>query len=87
MTHRNVPPGDAYDSLRRLAADPSLRILVLGPFTSLSVQPVERGQVVELTVSSEHDTDTDVWLSPANARELAYHLLASADEADEEADR
>jgi hypothetical protein len=87
MTHRNVPPGDGYDSLRRLAADPSLRILVLGPFTSLSVQSIERGQVVELTVSTAEGDDADVWLSPDNARELAHHLLDVAGDADQEAER
>lgn len=85
MTSGEPTPDDAERELARLAADPTLHVLSLGPMTSLAVHPLEHGQIIELSIAAEHDGDTDVWLTSNHARALAHLLLIGADEADRQA--
>jgi hypothetical protein len=67
------------ECLRALIEDPPFQVLPLGVFTSVTVQPILRGEIVELSISSEADGDQDAWLTPAEAYDLATALMDSAD--------
>lgn len=69
MTSRE-PSGQPYDNAH---------VMYLGEMTSVTVQPILTGRVVELSVCSDLDGDQDVWITPAEAYELAERLMDSAD--------
>lgn len=72
---------------RQPSFDDGLYILTPSEYISFTVQAIEHGRAVELTVSRQCDEDTDVGLSPADARALGYLLLAAAGDADAQASR
>jgi hypothetical protein len=66
---------------RILALDPTYRVIRVGPMTHLSVHPIDHGRMVELGIATATggagDWDNNVYLTPAEARELAQRLLGA----------